>query len=397
MDKTQYTRLKSLADDAIKHHERAREAYTALHDAHKRGEWDERLNNSYAWVIYYHLRHEQTTMPPVEARTALTEYMLMNPERPSRLHSRILLMAVRLSDREESNFNFVRFFNMWGMDNLLEEDWQQDVKERTDNGTGQPAGGPPVVFSSLAELAIRRYAQKAELQTVEPLYDQLLTSAIKRYPGQELYKYYLARNYAQTGRKELALKAYKRLALTSNQPYVWSGLAELLDDPQQRTATLCKAMLLNHDANRSGRLHLALAQQWIAAGNHPAAACELRQYRDIYQRNGWHLSDHYQRLRQRVPRDTQPAADNHALYQASLAPLDELLYSELPLTMLRVTTVFNDRRGVPTARLTTPDGNALFIPVKRLPGARPTAGTCYQARLVTVNDRTRPVTIAAAT
>ena len=387
MDNTEYSRLKNLADAGIKDHTRAREAYEALYPVWKQGNLPARLNNSFAWVIYYHVRHEQETMPSLEMRQALAAYLSLDNERPSRLHSRILLMATRLKARD-AEFKFGKFFEMWGMDNLTDEDWQQDKKEGRE-GT--------VTFVSVAEHAIRLYAKElheTRAKDFNPDFEPLLVKAIKQYPTQSLYKYYLARLYAATGRKAKALKAYKKLALITGQSYIWSDLAALLTDPVQRKAALCKALLLQRDVNKTGRLHLGLAQLLIKENRFTEAACELRQYRDIYTRNGWHLSDFYQRLRQSVPADTQPVRDNRSLYQASLAALDDFLYSDLPEVALTLTTEFKDRRGNMSARLVTADGKAVFLPASRLltdiQGVRVLH---YLARIVNPDDRPKVVTL----
>lgn len=387
MDNTEYSRLKNLADAGIKDHTRAREAYEALYPVWKQGNLPARLNNSFAWVIYYHVRHEQETMPSLEMRQALAAYLSLDNERPSRLHSRILLMATRLKARD-AEFKFGKFFEMWGMDNLTDEDWQQDKKEGRE-GT--------VTFVSVAEHAIRLYAKElheTRAKDFNPDFEPLLVKAIKQYPTQSLYEYYLARLYAATGRKAKALKAYKKLALITGQSYIWSDLAALLTDPVQRKAALCKALLLQRDVNKTGRLHLGLAQLLIKENRFTEAACELRQYRDIYTRNGWHLSDFYQRLRQSVPADTQPVRDNRSLYQASLTALDDFLYSDLPEVALTLTTEFKDRRGNMSARLVTADGKAVFLPASRLlydvQGVRVLH---YLARIVNPDDRPKVVTL----
>lgn len=387
MDNTEYSRLKNLADAGIKDHTRAREAFEALYPVWKQGNLPVRLNNSFAWVIYYHVRHEQETMPSLEMRQALAAYLSLDNERPSRLHSRILLMATRLKARD-AEFKFGKFFEMWGMDNLTDEDWQQDKKEGRE-GT--------VTFVSVAEHAIRLYAKElheTRAKDFNPDFEPLLVKAIKQYPTQSLYKYYLARLYAATGRKAKALKAYKKLALITGQSYIWSDLAALLADPVQRKAALCKALLLQRDVNKTGRLHLGLAQLLIKENRFTEAACELRQYRDIYTRNGWHLSDFYQRLRQSVPADTQLVRDNRSLYQESLAALDDFLYSDLPEVALTLTTEFKDRRGNMSARLVTADGKAVFLPASRLlydvQGVRVRH---YLARIVNPDDRPKVVTL----
>lgn len=387
MDNTEYSRLKNLADTGIKDHSKAREAYEALYPVWKEGNLPKRLNNSFAWVIYYHVRHEQETMPSLEMRQALAAYLSLDNERPSRLHSRILLMATRLKARD-AEFKFGKFFEMWGMGNLTDEDWQQDKKEGREG---------IVTFISVAEHAIRLYAKElheTRAKELNPDFEPLLVKAVKQYPTQSLYKYYLARLYAATGRKTKAVKAYKKLALITGQSYIWSDLATLLTDPAQRKAALCKALLLQRDVNKTGRLQLGLAQLLIRENRYPEAACELRQYRDIYTRNGWHLSDYYQRLRQSVPADTQPVRDNRSLYQASLAALDDFLYSDLPEVSLTLTTEFKDRRGNMSARLVTEDNKAIFLPASRLlTDAQGVRVRHYLARIVNPDDHPKVITL----
>jgi len=387
MEKEEYNRLKTLADTGIKDHDKVRVAYEAIYPVWKQGQLPAKLNNSFAWVIYYYVRHEQTTMPSLEMRQALAAYLSLDNERPSRLHSRVLLMATRLKARD-AEFKFAKFFEMWGLNNLTDEDWQQDKKEGRE-GT--------VTFISLAEHAIRLYAKElheAKTKDLNPDFEPLLVKAIQQYPTQSLYKYYLARLYAATGRKAKALKAYKKLALTTGQSYIWNDLATLLTEPTHRQAALCKALLLQRDVNKTGRMHLGLAQLLIKQKKYPEAACELHQYREIYTRNNWHLSDYYQRLRQSIPADTQPVPSNRALYQASLESLNDFLYNDLPEVALTLTTEFKDRRGNMSARMVTDDRKAVFLPASRLSvDAQGNRIKKYLARIVNPDDHPRIVTL----
>ena len=74
-----------------------------------------------AWDIYYYLLDNYKEAGSQQVRTLLALYMKIPVARPSVIHSRMLGMAVRISE-EYPDFRFPQFLQMWGYDDKLMSD-----------------------------------------------------------------------------------------------------------------------------------------------------------------------------------------------------------------------------------------------------------------------------------
>lgn len=79
-------------------------------------------HEDYGWVIYRYLRDHLTQLDSVQVRTQLRDYINLQNERPSMLHSQILNFALNYS-RQDNNFRLVSFLRLWGPNNLRIEDF----------------------------------------------------------------------------------------------------------------------------------------------------------------------------------------------------------------------------------------------------------------------------------
>ena len=85
-------------------------------------------HESYGWIIYRLIKTEESNLTSIEVRTFLRDYMNLENERPSMLHSMLLNFALNYS-KTHSNFKFYNFFIMWNPDNLRYEDLQDGYKD----------------------------------------------------------------------------------------------------------------------------------------------------------------------------------------------------------------------------------------------------------------------------
>lgn len=74
-----------------------------------------------AWEIYYYLQENYKEAGSRQVRTLLALYMKLPIVKPSIIHSRMLGMAVRISE-EYDDFRFPQFLQMWGYDDKLRSD-----------------------------------------------------------------------------------------------------------------------------------------------------------------------------------------------------------------------------------------------------------------------------------
>lgn len=81
------------------------------------------FHDCYAWVLCRYLQRQGRKISSNRFRTLLSQYFELQTSRPSKLHSMILDVAVDfVLHRPQEVFNFNRFFDMWGPDNLRWQD-----------------------------------------------------------------------------------------------------------------------------------------------------------------------------------------------------------------------------------------------------------------------------------
>src|SRR5690606_38109898 len=88
-------------------------------------------HESYGWIIYRLIKAEENNLSSIEVRTFLRDYMNLENERPSMLHSMILNFALNYS-KTHSDFKFYSFFLLWNPDNLRHEDLHNGYKDGKD-------------------------------------------------------------------------------------------------------------------------------------------------------------------------------------------------------------------------------------------------------------------------
>lgn len=96
---------------------------------------DPDTHESYGWVIYRYLRDHLESLSSVEVRSYLRDYINLRNERPSNLHSQILNLALKYSEKDE-NFKFINFLRLWGPENLRDDDF---VDSRAEDGKTIPS------------------------------------------------------------------------------------------------------------------------------------------------------------------------------------------------------------------------------------------------------------------
>ena len=85
-------------------------------------EVDSSLHESLGWILYKYLKKENQQLTSLNIRKLLRDYMHLKNERPSMLHSSIISFALNFS-KGHSDFNFYRFFLMWGPSCLSPDDF----------------------------------------------------------------------------------------------------------------------------------------------------------------------------------------------------------------------------------------------------------------------------------
>ena len=99
------------------------EAFNKLIEVHKSTPLDAALHEDFGWVIYRYLNKRYEEIGSLNARKALAIYMYLENERPSLLHSQILNVATKVSEKYE-DFKFLPFLRMWDVQNFSDDDFR---------------------------------------------------------------------------------------------------------------------------------------------------------------------------------------------------------------------------------------------------------------------------------
>ena len=130
------------------------------------------------WDIYRLLKEQSATMPMPQLRKLLCQYLQLDIDRPSLLHSLILtLVAKNIAGRED--FNFPSFFKLWSIDCLRPEDW----KARQYEGKYLPSLADRCLSHMIKNLPSRNllstdYNRPYDVSVVH----SLLNAAMQRHP-----------------------------------------------------------------------------------------------------------------------------------------------------------------------------------------------------------------------
>lgn len=382
--------LDSAEIQLIPHHQEVKNAYEeaknggdafALYQQvaswHDDGTLDNRLYNTFGWLIYHALK--QTDLKDATKRKQLLfKYLNLELPRPSMLHSLILGEAVKVEENTPLQFRIRDFVRLWGLENLREEDWAQF---KTDGGN---------VTHSNVEKLIKVYTKELRTDGVEAPSEfvALVDDALTKYPNNQYMPSYKADVLISKGRFQDALTYYKNMILLSpSKYYLYDRVADLVEDIDLKIGLLSKALMCGADDKFLGALRLKLASLlcWKNMGEN--AKYELDKYHEIYQKNAWGLKSSFWELFNKLKSITS-AANNDALYHECAVVADEFIYSSLPsIVAVKVSEKQDADRNRPGRMITTwilrteKDIIRLRKPTKFRLNRRTVNGTVFDARL----------------
>lgn len=307
------------AIEATRNGKNNNDALAIVQQAFDNGELDERLYSEYGWLIYITLKNTPDS-DVRKKKILLHNYLRLGLERPSRLHSAILQEAVNLEKNNPLQFRIRDFMNLWGWENIREDDW---IQFQSENGH---------TVTSLVEKLIAVYAKELKTDKIESPaeFESLVDRGLVCFQNNQYMPLYYALVLLSKGEKSKALDYYKMLLLKSpSKCFLWKQASELVDDDDLRIALLCKAIAVERNENFKGSSRLKLAEVLLAKGYPANAKFELDTYRNYYVSQGWHLKPEFRGIDNRIPSNVV-AADNRELYNRFIPLAEEFIYSTLP-------------------------------------------------------------------
>ncbi len=287
---------------------------------------------AYAWILYYAL-HQSAQSDITPRKQMLARYFRLEVTRPHKLHSMILTEAIRLyrdarekafGKREDEvvKFSIMAFMEIWNASHLRPGDWRRkDV-----NGQRLPS-----TVEKLLTVYVDELSEKSQMPpaTFQPVIDKARELYADSY---NLHAQTAALHIIEGKPEEAGARLRKALLLAPLKFHLWSRLAATVDaaaNPRLHIALLQQALASPGQEQFKGRVHLALAQALLKAGQPAYARFELDAVLRIYQANDWHLPAAYRETLAGIPEKTV-GADPTPLYRRLSLIAYEEIYRELP-------------------------------------------------------------------
>lgn len=363
----------------------AAQVYAEVSPYHDSGELDRKSHYPFGWIIYYAL-HQAPDYAIGERKRMLARYLNLEVTKPHKLHSMILTEAIRLAkDAEEArfvarqlresgsqaktdSFSIVNFSKLWNLAHLRDGDWRRKEHE------GKP-------MNSTVEKFITAYVNELEeKRMVAPEeFKAIIGRASEEFSDSASFMAQMAVLNELDGNREEAVGLLKKAVISApSKFFLWQRLARLVDPGKEaklHIALLYKALQSPGQEEYKGKIRLALAEAWLGINAPAQAAWELQKIKELYTRNGWHLSPRFLEAEKKIPAGLAPV-DPAKAYR-SVEPLaEEFIYDaleELPVKKTyhkeagESTDRYGNKRRNPIAwRVTDEAGNNYWLTPSRL-------------------------------
>jgi tetratricopeptide (TPR) repeat protein len=280
---------------------------------------------SFGWELYRHSKQlmavENVNLGVVKRN--LNDYLKLDVEKPSLLHSCILQLAAKLAGN--SKFSMLVFSRLWNLDNLRPEDFE---RFRTEDGKEYP---------SLAEKVIQQVGKEAaasdntqEQENVLPHLD----AAIERFPDNVWLKLDKAKVLVSLGMHDEALAFGLAVAKTKpNDYWAWGLLGDIVALSDDEAALGCYSRALSCPAEEKfrGKIRLKVARRMLDSNDLSAAKLEVQTVIHAKENEG-----------QKIPKEaiyiasqswfaeTVAAKSNREFYNFKIPAADTLIFGSMP-------------------------------------------------------------------
>lgn len=299
------------------------------------GSADKETQISFGWELYKHAKElmagESVNLGAVKRN--LSDYLKLDIDKPSVLHSCILQLAAKLAG--QNKLSMLAFSRQWDFKYLRPEDFE---RYRAEDGKEYP---------SLAEKAIQHAGKEAvasehvELKTYMLRFIDL---AIVRFPDNVFLKLNKAKVLLSLDRHEDALAF--GIAVTkakSNDYWAWGLLGEIVSQKNKEAAygCYCKALTCPADVKFTGKIRLKVAQHMLEANDYAAAKHEVEVVLQSKEQEGHKIPESITELTaQAWFSKTHAKTSNRDYYRAHAAAAEGLLFDDLPWIDANVGDVF---------------------------------------------------------
>ena len=289
------------------------------------GSADRDVQTSLGWELYK-LCKEQMALDNVNlgaVKLNLNDYLKLDVEKPSLLHTCILQLAEKLSGQD--GFNMLAFSRMWNLDYLRTEDFE---RYHGDDGKEYP---------SLAEKVFQQASKDAAKSDNAHNLNYILpyiNTAINKFPDNIWLQLNKAKLLLALGRNDDALAFGLTVTKSKvNDYWAWELLGDICaaNSPDIALSCYCKALLNSNDDKFTGKLRLKLAERMAERGDYSSARGEVERVISYRESEGQRIPEDATRLASQPWYRNATATSSNLDYYKSRAPVAEsLLFSQLP-------------------------------------------------------------------
>jgi hypothetical protein len=308
-------------------HEQAIRIFARLHE---HGELQGEDKVAYGWELYHCIKGAlpsatEGELNPAAAnsiRRYLFTYLKLGCPAPDRLHSLMLVQALRLAKNDQ--LRLIDFLRLWNVENFGPEDFE---------GRAAPDGK---TYPSLAEDVTKRVCREAErgrppaeVRFILPF----VTRTMERFPENIWLKHGLVKLLRALDQLDEALALATEFARKKAKEYwTWELLGDVASDRALRLSCYAKALTCSQDDQFVGKVRLKFAE--LVAADHPGEArFELERVLAPEAGSGNPVREKAKGvLANSGCAGSDPVPTNRAFYSRFTAQAEELLFAHLPWT-----------------------------------------------------------------
>jgi len=256
-------------------------------------------------------------------RKLLNDYLNLQLERPSLLHSSMLRIAVSIA---KDKLNIMAFLDIWGIENLQEQDF--NPYHQVDTGKYLPS-----LAEKMLSISVKQAISKGDVHFIANVLP-VLERALRATHDPIWLQLTKSKALLSLGYVDDALKiAMNIVGKKSSEYWMWHHLGDIKQQLQDDSAMdfYGKALALKPDELYIAKLRLKLAHWFLFKGNLSAAKCELEQIKRTAENLGHHISpEALQLMQQQWFQETNASKTNVDFYSEAAGRAEAVLYRDHP-------------------------------------------------------------------
>ena len=282
------------------------------------------LNTQFAWELWKEgkIIFETENVNVLHAKRLLADYIKLQNERPSQLHTLFLRFADKIIDKDD--FNLIAFLKLWDLSKLREEDFKPYFKDEK-------------TYPSIAEKVIQHAAKvilDKKLSDDAEYFLHFLEVGIKKFPENIWLPYYKAKILLLLNRNNEAIEFLIPVVKQKIGEYwTWNLLAELLAQTDMNIAlsSYCKCLLCKADEKFLANIRTKFAEILILKGFLIEAKVEIQKVLKTKEEGGIKISERLNTLKQTDWFINAPEKkNNNDFYNVQKQLSEEFIFYSLP-------------------------------------------------------------------